>query len=83
MVIPRPMWKHTAFHACWARLMEPLELSTALFTNTPAAIGVSWPLQSWLYYVHSRPEFTRLGLRWRLGVLRGTLGFEPKREGWR
>ena len=58
VAIPRPMCTHGEFHACWARLLEPLQLATPRFTDWPAATSVSWPLQSWLDYLHSRKEFT-------------------------
>ena len=56
--IPRPICTHAQFHACWARLLEPLQLATPVFVDWPPATGVTWPIHSWLEYLHSRPEFT-------------------------
>ena len=52
---PRPIPSRDQFSDTWKEMAKPLELRPPVYVVDPPASGRSWPLQSWVGYVQSRP----------------------------
>ena len=51
----RPLCTERDFQARWKELIAPVELDVPVATVLPKATGISWPFESWVKYILSRP----------------------------